>query len=315
MLSRRTLLGVISAFSITASSSLVLADEPVYIPLISKGFQHQFWQAVKQGADQAAAEFNVKVTFEGPDTEAQVDRQIDMLAAALANKPAAIGFAALDSQAAIPLLRKAQKGGIPVVAFDSGVESDIPITTATTDNLAASALAADKMAELIGGEGQVAVIAHSQTGTTGIDRRDGFLNRMKQAYPKIKVVTVQYGEGDQLKSTEVARAVLTSYPNLAGMFGTNEGSAVGVVNAVRESNVQNLTIIGFDSGQAQTDAIRSGLMAGAITQNPVGIGYETVKAAVKALKGEKLQKIIDTGFFYYTAQNIDDPKIAAVLYK
>jgi len=314
MFSRRMLIGLISAASIIATSSFVKADDQLYIPLVSKGFQHQFWQAVKQGADQAATEFDVRVTFEGPDTEAQVDRQIDMLAAALANKPAAIGFAALDSQAAIPLLRKAHKAGIPVVAFDSGVESDIPVTTATTDNLAASALAADKMAELIGGKGQVAVVAHSQTGTTGIDRRDGFLNRMKEAYPNIDVVTVQYGDGDQLKSTEVARAILTSYPKLAGMFGTNEGSAVGVVNAARESNAKNLVIIGFDSGRAQVDAIRSGLMAGAITQNPVGIGYETVKAAVLTLQGKTVPKIIDTGFYYYTAKNVDDPKIAAVLY-
>lgn len=314
MFSRRMLIGLISAASIMATSSLVKADDQLYIPLVSKGFQHQFWQAVKQGADQAAKEFDVRVTFEGPDTEAQVDRQIDMLAAALANKPAAIGFAALDSQAAIPLLRKAKKAGIPVVAFDSGVASDIPVTTATTDNVAASALAADKMAALIGGKGQVAVVAHSQTGTTGTDRRDGFLNRMKQAYPNIDVVTVQYGDGDQLKSTEVARAILTSYPKLAGMFGTNEGSAVGVVNAARESKVKNLVIIGFDSGRAQVDAIRSGLMAGAITQNPVGIGYETVKAAVLTLQGKSVPKIIDTGFYYYTAKNVDDPKIAAVLY-
>ena len=315
MLSRRKLVGLISAVTIMAASSFVQADDQPYIPLISKGFQHQFWQAVKQGADQAAKEFNVRVTFEGPDTEAQVDRQIDMLAAALANKPDAIGFAALDSQAAIPLLRKAQKAGIPIVAFDSGVESDIPVTTATTDNLAASALAADKMAELIGNKGQVAVVAHSQTGTTGIDRRDGFLKRMKEAHPNIEVVTVQYGDGDQLKSTEVARAILTSYPKLAGMFGTNEGSAVGVVNAARESKAKDLVIIGFDSGTAQMNAIRGGLMAGAITQNPIGIGYETVKAAVRTIKGETVPKVIDTGFYYYTAKNIDDPKIAAVLYK
>lgn len=316
MLSRRTLIGVISAVSIMATSSLVRADDhQLYIPLISKGFQHQFWQAVKQGGDQAAKEFGVKVTFEGPDTEAQVDRQIDMLAAALANKPDAIGFAALDSQAAIPLLRKAQKAGIPVVAFDSGVDSDIPVATATTDNVAASALAADKMAELIGYKGQVAIVAHSQTSTTGIDRRDGFLNRMKQAYPNIDVVTVQYGDGDQLKSTEVARAILTSYPNLVGMFGANEGSALGVVNAVIEAKAKNVVVIGFDSGTAQMDAIRKGLMAGAITQNPIGIGYETVKAAVQTIRGETVPKIIDTGFYYYTAKNIDDPKIAAVLYK
>ncbi|MDH2431742.1 ABC transporter substrate-binding protein [Pokkaliibacter sp. MBI-7] len=315
MLSRRTVLGTLSALAFAATLPTAFAAEQMYIPIVSKGFQHQFWQAVKAGADQAAKEFNVRITFEGPDSEAMVDRQIDMLSAALANKPAAIGFAALDSQAAIPLLRQAKDAGIPIVAFDSGVDSDIPVTTAATDNLAAAALAADKMAELIGNKGQVAVVAHDQTSRTGIDRRDGFLNRMKEAHPDIEVVTVQYGQGDQLKSTEVAKAILTANPDLKGIFGTNEGSAIGVVNAVNEMNAKNLVVIGFDSGKAQTDAIRSGIEAGAITQNPVGIGYETVKAAVEATQGKQLPKVIDTGFYYYDKSNIDDPKIAAVLYQ
>jgi ribose transport system substrate-binding protein len=287
--------------------------EEVYIPLISKGFQHQFWQAVKAGADQAGKDLNVKVTFEGPETEAMVDKQIDMLSAALSKKPNAIGFAALDSKAAIPLLKKAQAAKIPVIAFDSGVDSDIPLSTATTDNVAASALAADKMAELIGGEGDVAVIVHDQTSRTGIDRRDGFLNQMKNKYPKIKVVSVQYGQGDQLKSTEIAKTVLQANPNLKGYFGANEGSIIGVLNAAKETK-RKLVIIGYDSGKQQKAAIADGSQAGAITQNPVGIGYKTVEAAVKALKGEKLEKIIDTGFYWYDKSNMNDPKIAAVLY-
>jgi len=287
--------------------------QEAYIPLVSKGFQHQFWQAVKSGALQAAKDYRVKVTFEGPETEAMIDKQIDMLSAAIAKKPAALGFAALDSKAALPLLKKAQAEKIPVVAFDSGVDSDIPVTTAATNNKAAASLAADKLAELIGKEGEVAVVAHDQTSRTGIDRRDGFLERMKTAYPKIKVVTVQYGEGDQLKSTEVTKSILQGYPKLKGLFGTNEGSAIGVVNGVREMK-RKVVIVGYDSGKQQKDAIRSGLMAGAITQNPVGIGYRTVEAAVKATKGETLPKIIDTGFYWYDKTNIDDPKVAAALY-
>ncbi|WP_319546540.1 ABC transporter substrate-binding protein [Ruegeria conchae] len=313
MFSRRFILGALSAATLAGPASMAAAEE-IYIPLVSKGFQHQFWQAVKSGAEQAADEFDVTITFEGPDNETMVDRQIDMLAAALANNPKAIGFAALDSQAAIPLLKQASEKGIPIIAFDSGVDSDIPLSTATTDNLAAAGLAADKMAEKIGGKGKVAVVAHDQTSRTGIDRRDGFVNRMAEKYPDIEVVTVQYGQGDHLKSTEVTKAILTANPDLNGIFGTNEGSAIGVVNGVQELGTEGLVIIGYDSGKAQKDAIKSGLMAGAITQNPVGIGYETVKAAVAALNGEEVPGLIDTGFYYYDASNIDDPKISAVLY-
>ena len=109
MNAKRQLLALTASLALAGFSSFANAQE-IYIPLISKGFQHQFWQAVKQGADQAAKEYKVKVTFEGPETEQQVDKQIDMLSAAMAKKPAAIGFAALDSKAAIPLLKKAQAG-------------------------------------------------------------------------------------------------------------------------------------------------------------------------------------------------------------
>jgi ribose transport system substrate-binding protein len=291
------------------------AQQPtIYIPLISKGFQHQFWQAVKSGAEQAGKDYKVRVTFEGLESEAMVDKQIDMLAAALAKKPQAIAIAALDSKATIPLLRKAQAAKIPVIAFDSGVDSDIPLTTASTDNRAAAALAADKLAALIGGEGEVAVVGHDQTSRTGIERVEGFVNRLKVAHPKVRVVTVQYGGGDHLKSTEVAKSMLQGNPKLRALFGTNEGSAIGVVNAVREMKRAGVTVVGFDAGKQQKDAIASGTMAGAITQNPAGIGYRTVEAAVKALKGEALPKTLDTGYFWYDKTNLRDPKIAAVLY-
>ena len=291
------------------------APKETYIPLISKGFQHQFWQAVKMGAEKAAVDFNVKITFEGPESESQVDKQIEMLNAALAKKPAALGFAALDSKAAIPLLQKAKDAKIPVIAFDSGVESDIPLTTCATDNIAAAGYAADKMAEFIGGKGEVAVIVHDQTSRTGIDRRDGFVNRIKEKYPEIKIVDVQYGGGDHLKSTDLAKTIIQAHPNLKGFFGANEGSAIGVLNGVKEmKKLGKIVIIGYDAGKQQKDAVRSGEMAGAITQDPVGMGYKTVEMALKALKGEQMPKFTDTGFKWYDKTNMDKDEFKPLLY-
>ena len=98
------------------------------------------------------------------------------------------------------------------------------------------------------------------------------------------------------------------------MYGSNEGAAIGVVHAVQELGITGkLSVVGFDSGKDQIDAINSGLMAGAITQNPVGIGYETVKAAVAVIKGQSVPKTIDTGYFWYDKTNITDAKITEVL--
>jgi len=291
-------------------------DEEIYIPVISKGFQHQFWLAVRQGAEQAAEEYGVTITFEGPETEAMVDKQVEMMQVALDKNPDAICLAALDSKALIPQLEAAQAAGIPVIGFDSGVDSDIILSTAATDNVAAAALAADKMAELIGGEGKVAVIVHDQTSRTGIDRRDGFVNRMASAHPNITIVDVQYGGGDHLRSTDLAKAILQANPDLKGFFGANEGSIIGVLNAVTEMGLEGqIVVIGYDSGRQQMEAIRSGVQAGAITQDPIGIGYKCVEAAVKAIRGETLPTVIDTGFHWYDATNIDDPVIKALLYE
>jgi len=301
-------------YCLTAAYKKLPAD--TYIPMISKGFQHQFWQAVKLGAENAAKDCGIKMTFEGPESESQVDKQIEMLQTALDKKPAAIGFAALDSKAAIPLLQRAQTAKIPVVGFDSGVDSDIPVTTAATDNVAAAALAADKMVELIGGEGEVAIIAHDQTSRTGIDRVKGFTDQIKAKYPKVTIVDTQYGAGDQLKSTDLAKAIIQAHPKLKGFFGANEGSIIGVLNGVKELKMEGkIVVIGYDSGQQQMDAIRAGTEAGAITQDPIGIGYKAVEAAVKALNGVKLDKTIDTGFHWYDKTNIDSDTIKPLLYK
>jgi ribose transport system substrate-binding protein len=291
-------------------------DAAIYVPIVSKGFQHQFWLAVKAGAEAKAEELNMEVNFIGPESESQVDKQMEMLQAEYDKSPDAVCFAALDSQAATPLLEQMQADGIPVIAFDSGVDSDIPVTTAATDNVAAAALAADKMAELIGGAGKVGVIVHDQTSRTGIDRSEGFVNRMAEMYPDIEIIGPQYGGGDQLRSTDLARGMLEANPDMVGFFGGNEGSAIGVVNAVNELGKSGeIVVIGYDSGIIQINAIKDGTMAGAVQQNPVGIGAKCVEAAAMALQGMEVPPSIDTGFIWADATNIDSPEVQAVLYE
>jgi ribose transport system substrate-binding protein len=119
-----------------------------------------------------------------------------------------------------------------------------------------------------------------------------------------------------LKSTDLAKAIIQAHPNLKGFFGANEGSIIGVLNGVKELGKEGeIVVIGYDSGQQQMDAIRSGVEAGAITQDPIGIGYKCVEAAVKAINGESLPTTIDTGFHWYDKTNIDDETIAPLLYK
>ena len=285
------------------------------IAIISKGFSQQFWVTVRDGAFAAAEELGAQVSFDGPDTESDVEQQIQQLQTALNGSPDAIAYAALDSEASLPLLEQAQSGDIPVIAFDSGVESDIPLSTVATDNAAAAEEAAEKMVELVGEEGSVAVIAHSQTSLTGVQRRDGFVDYI-EANTSLTIADIQYSDSDVLKSTNATNAILQAHQDLKGIFATNEASAIGMITAIDElGRKDGLVVLGFDSGEGQLDAIRDGRMEGAVTQDPYDIGYKTVETALAAINGEDVEPEVDTGYYFYDESTMEDEVIARSLYE
>ena len=293
----------------------VKGDGTKTIYLVSKGFQHRFWQAVKEGAEQAGDELGYKVNFVGPQDETKVTEQTDQLKSALDSGPAAIGFAALDSKAAADLLSEIDGKGIPVVAFDSGVESDIPVTTVQTDNKAAAAEAAKHMIELLKGKkGSVGMVCHDSTSTTGKQRCEGFKEYFKANAPAdLKLLDEQIA-GEVTKAADTSLSIIQANSDIVGMYGSNEAAASGIVQGVAESG-KELSVVGFDSGKTQIDAIKAGTEAGAVTQSPVKIGYYTVKAAVAALNGAELPEVIDSGFAWYDKTNIDNAEIKANLYE
>ena len=287
-----------------------------YIPIVSKGWQHQFWVAVRQGAQDEATKEGVTINFIGPDNESQVDVQISLLEQELAKKPDALCFAALDGKADQPILQKYSDAKIPVIGFDSGVQPFVPVTTVATDNSKAGAVAADKIGDAIGGSGKVGLIVQDQVAESATSRRDGFLAEIKAKYPNITIVGPQYGGGDIQKSADIAKSMIQANPDLKAIFGTNEGSAEGAVQGTNEAGKTGTVLVaGYDSGKAQIDAINGGSEMGAITQNPVGIGQQCVVAAVKAIQGISQPTTIDTGFYWYDKTNITDPKIVADLYQ
>jgi DNA-binding LacI/PurR family transcriptional regulator len=119
------------------------AKTRIYIPIISKGWQHQYWQSVKMGAKKAAKDYNIRITFEAPEADIAVNKQIEMIDSALSRNPDALVLSAVNSKAVIHELEKAKSLNIPVIGFDSGVDSDILVTTVSTDNTSAGSLAAE----------------------------------------------------------------------------------------------------------------------------------------------------------------------------
>lgn len=304
-----------SADTAASSGTAASSDKP-YVAMIALGYSHQFWQAVKQGAEKAADEYGVTITFEGPEQETQVDKQVDMLKTAIQNKPAAICMAAIDVQSVTSILQEQKDAGVPIVGFDAGLGTDLPSVTCSVDNAAAGALAAQHAAEILGDKGKIAILGHTETVQDGVARVQGFVDEITKNHPNIEIVDTQYADGDQLKSAEALKGMLTANPDIQLVYTTNEGACVGAYNGMKELGVVGkVQLIGFDSSAELKAGIKSGDIVGAITQDPITEGYKTVECAAKLIKGEKVdQTFIDTGFYWYNKDNMDDPSIAPCLY-
>ena len=323
-------------------------DGPLYISVISKGFQHQFWQAVKQGSDKAAADLGVEIYFDGPEGESAIADQVNMLNAELAKNPDAIALAALDTSAVLSQLAEAYEKGIPIIGFDSGVP-DAPAgqiaANASTNNEGAAALAAEHMFPEIKGAVEAATpdnpvvicvlsqdvvsasvggrtkgfaekmfsLASSANGSVAIEGDFSSINK-GDANPAVIVQVVVGATPDITDMTNAANAVLNT-ESLLGVFMSNEGAVSGLLAAYSAgaSIPPGVLLIGFDAGSAQKDAVRQGLFFGSITQDPVQIGYQAVALAVKAANGESVSDI-DTGAKWYDASNMDQADIAVLLY-
>lgn len=335
-----------------------LAEETPYIAVISKGFQHQFWQTVLAGSEDAAKEYNVNITFEGPPSESDINIQVDELNAALANNPAAICLAALDTESVTEQLNTAFEKGIPIIGFDSGVpnapEGYIK-STASTDNEAAGALAAENMfsnlavsdainAATADAPITIGIISQDATSASIVGRTVGFLNKMTELVESVKPGQVAItGHDKYAKPAADAMAVelnilvpATTNPvdaqttaqgmlakeNLVALFLSNEASVGGVLAATADGQdldkdngkYKDLLVIGFDAGKNQKEAIAQRWFYGSVTQDPYMIGYLAVELAVKAINGEELPEIVDTGAQFYNADNMNDERIAPLLY-
>ncbi len=308
-------------------SAVAYAENPKplegkFIPVLPLGVAHQFWQAVKSGAEQAAQEYGVYIVFDGPEEETMVDKQVDILRANLTDENLiAVTMAAIDIESVRVLLEEVKQKGMPVVGFDAGV-GPVADVHCSTSNYAAGELAAENAIRLMGTEGKIAVVGHSQTVVDAVARVQGFIDYIK-AHSNIQVVDTQYGDGDHLKSADIAKSMLIANPDIDLIYASNEGACVGAYNGLQEIGmIGQVTLIGFDSSAALKDGIRAGEIAGAITQDPVGMGYVTVATACKLVLGEPVEGdmdehgtlVIDTGCYWYDAENMDEAHIAPLLY-
>lgn len=294
-----------------------------HIAVVVKNTKSSFWNSVKKGMDQAVKDLNqkmgykgedkIKISFEGPTEETDVESQINIIDAVLSENPSVLCLAAIDMESCQAQLEAAAENDIPVVVLDSGVQSDLVNSVCATDNYTLGTEAAKKLAEVIGGQGQIAVMTHVAASQTSRDRETGFMETITNNYPEIEIVNISH-ENPETSMAEMAEAVLKLYPDVKGYFGTNEHAANAVLDAVSASG-REIVVLGIDAGKKQIDAVKKGTEIGTFVQNSYGMGYATIVAAMRADLELENDAFINCGYQWIDGSNIELPEYANYLYE
>lgn len=325
-----------------------------YLSLIGKSSSGEYWEAVEKGAKAAVSDINkrlgyegsdkVKVVYSAPAKDGNVDEQVNILDEELARYPEALGIAIIDSQSCTVQFDLAAQNGIPVVVFDSVTDYQGVMAKISTNNKAAAAEAAVRMAETVDEKGEVIIFASDSKSYTAKERVSSFEEEMKANHPGITVAGTYYMDQlDEIKKmiaeermeadgnlsvatpeekTALAEAItdeeaydyiLGKHPNAAGVYATNETAVMRMVETLERLEKTEVKLIGFDANSKEQKALKEGKITGLIVQNPYGMGYAAIVAEARSILEMGNEAEIDTGYIWVTAENIDEKEIQRML--
>jgi ribose transport system substrate-binding protein len=291
--------------------------KPLTIAVVPKGTTHDFWRAVHAGAVQASRELSasgdsVRVIWKGPLREDDREQQVQVVEGFVSQGVNGIVLAPLDNRALVRPVEEAKGAGVPTVIIDSGLESEAMESYISTDNRKGGELAADRLGTLLGGKGNVLVMRYAEGSASTTERENGFLDRVKSRYPGLKVVSSdQYSGATRETAKRASENLLNRFgADLQGVFVPNESGTIGMLLALQDmGKAGKVRFVGFDASQVLLDAMRAGQLDGIAVQNPMRMGYLGVKTMVAHLRGQPVEKRIDTGVTMVTPENLDTPDI------
>ncbi|WP_243767479.1 substrate-binding domain-containing protein [Paenibacillus agricola] len=257
--------------------------------------QIEFWKTFEAGIEAARKEFDVRIDMQGTENEFDVGGQIRKLEEALKSKPDAVILVAADYEALVPWAEKIRKQGIPLVIIDSGINSKVANSFIATDNIAAGRKMGDVLSKLVDPSKHIAIVSHVQGSSTAIQREQGARSGLSENF-KNSVVGTYFSNGSQERAYEITKKLLSERGDIGGIAGLNEISTLGAAQAIKELGLKGqVKLVGFDSSKNEIKWIEEGVIQAVIIQKPFNMGYLGIKTAIEALRGNKVEPIIDTG--------------------
>lgn len=284
------------------------------IAVIPKANADLFFITVRTGAEGAARDLHVSLNWSGPDVETDYSRQIEIVDSMIVRRVNALAISATDDRALVDPVERVIRAGIPVTIFDSAVNIDNFVSLIATDNHAAGCTAARRLAALVPGKGQIAMLMQKPGGVSTELREPGFEETIRHEFPRLTIVARQYGMGDRARSMAAAENILAAHPALAGIFASSEACSIGAIRAIRARRLSGrVKLITFDVSDIHIEALRDGTADVMLVQDAYRIGYEAVKSLAMKLAGESPSRRLDIPARVVTKTNLDLPAIQALL--
>jgi ribose transport system substrate-binding protein len=312
------------ALALSFGSMLAVGQE---VAVVVKTGNSSFWQNVQTGCFDAQKELKkttpkFSVTFLGPQSESNVNEEINIVESAIDRGVKAIVLAPSDTTALIPVVKKAKAAGINVVIIDSKLEGDASNYDSflATDNKAAGEACAKEMIARVkaatgSDSGNIAIESYVAGVGSEVGRVGGFKSYIEKN-SKLKIVSTQYSQSDQVTALNQVTNILASNPDLVGIFGANEPSAVGMGRAIAQAGIAGkIVAIGFDGNGVLQNFVKDGTIQAICVQSSYNMGYLGVKTAYDVAIGKKkVASYVDTGFLLVTKDNIASTPAKNVLY-
>ncbi len=276
------------------------------ITIVTKAMDSEFWQKIKQGAVETAKDYpNVELNVLAPLREINIDQQVNILEDQILKNVSAIAVAPCGVSEILPALDKANEKGIPVITVDTDIDWPHKKSYVGTDNKLGGELAGEFLAKKLNGKGNIALIRGIPGIQTHEDRVAGFMQVIKE-YPDLKLVASQPANSERDLALTVMENILTSNPNLDGVFMTSDQMALGALEAIAARNsLDKIVSVGFDAGHEAVMAVKEKKLTAVVAQSPYNMGKMAFLTALKIAQKQPVDPRIDTGTELITIDNVE----------
>ncbi len=308
---------VVAAVIVSLLAVYFPQDDDFQITVVLKSLDEEmeFWEIVRAGIRTASQEHELSPVIVGPSREREISEQVRIMENVVAARPDGIILAASDYEALSPLVDEAIEAGIEVITIDSGVASDAPAGFIATDNLRAGEKAGRRIGELVGDVGRIVIVSHIEEVATAIDRERGVFRGFEAAAPGGEVVDTVVADNVTEVAYEQTLKLLRRHPSLDGVVALNEKTTIGAARALRDANAyEAVRLVGFDHSQEEIALLEEGIIDALVVQKPFNMGYLGITNMVSSLKGETVDRFIDTGSELIDRDNMYTPENQRLLF-